>query len=290
MMSCNACNSNNSRLIFKKNGQVLLKCAACGLVFREVMPTESQLSALYTEALFKDEARLHYYIEDQLTNALNARANSLLVRQHKKEGRILDVGSAFGSFLETMERQGWDVWGNELSRFAAEYTQGRVLGRVTQGDFLAADLPRDYFDAVTMWDFIEHVPNPFANLAKANELLKKGGLLFISTGDIGSMLARILGEHWKLLKPDQHLFYFGYPSIQRLLERAGFSVVAKMHRGRYFNFEYLLRSSEQEYKNKAVRIICRVLLRVKKRLRLLPPRIYINLGDIMTVVAMKLKQ
>ena len=59
---------------------------------------------------------------------------------------------------------------------------------------------------------------------KAYEVLKPGGRLFLTTGDIGSWVARIQGPRWRLIHPPTHLHYFSKATITRLLTGLGFSV------------------------------------------------------------------
>lgn len=286
MRSCNICRDSVPSYLFKKNGYKIVKCENCGLVFRSTLPTDDELKSLYSENLFADEVRKNYYMEDEDTNTTNAAANLKITERYKRNGRILDVGCGFGTFLSVAEKNGWEVWGNEISRYAAEYAGKKVKAKIYSGDFLKEELPKEYFDVITMWDFIEHVCDPFENILRARKLLFKSGTLFISTGDIASFLAKILGKHWKLVKPEQHLYYFSPESISQLLAKAGFEVIEIMHRGRYFNLEYLIKSSKREYHGRAAKAFCNTFLGLKK-VRLLPKRVYINFGDIMTITARK---
>jgi hypothetical protein len=74
------------------------------------------------------------------------------------------------------------------------------------------------------WDYIEHWIDPSGDVRAAGELLRTGGALALSTGDIGSLLARLSGRRWHLLTPRHHNFYFSVPTMRRLLERAGFTI------------------------------------------------------------------
>jgi hypothetical protein len=81
----------------------------------------------------------------------------------------------------------------------------------------------DTYDVVTMWDVVEHLADPRAELEAAFSLLAPGGALHLSTIDASSRVARVMGRHWPWLM-DMHLYYFDRRSVSRLLEQAGFRV------------------------------------------------------------------
>jgi SAM-dependent methyltransferase len=86
-------------------------------------------------------------------------------------------------------------------------------------------LPQGAFDVVCMWDTIEHLPGPARFVSRAAEALRPGGHLFLTTGDIGSLNARLRGSGWRQIHPPTHLNYFSRETMRRLLERYGFEVV-----------------------------------------------------------------
>ena len=64
------------------------------------------------------------------------------------------------------------------------------------------------FDVIVMLDVIEHVPDPRETLALCEKHLNPGGIVVITTGDFGSLPARLLGARWRLMTPPQHLWFF----------------------------------------------------------------------------------
>jgi hypothetical protein len=62
-------------------------------------------------------------------------------------------------------------------------------------------------------------------------VLKPGGFLFLTTGDIGSLIARVKRERWRLFHPPTHLHYFSRSTIARLLATAGLQVVKTRYVG-----------------------------------------------------------
>lgn len=89
------------------------------------------------------------------------------------------------------------------------------------------------FDVVCAWDTIEHLARPADYVQKAALLMPPGGVLALTTGDIGSLNARLRGPRWRLIHPPTHLHYFSVPSMTRMLDRLGFDVIHTAHIGSY---------------------------------------------------------
>ena len=158
-----------------------------------------------------------------------------------EKGRILDVGCAMGFFVDVAEDAGWSAYGLDISEHAVERARVRHGDRVERGTFPEANPPADEFDAITMWDYLEHTQNPRQELSRALDLLSEGGLLALTTPDVRTWPAKIMGHRWMHLKPQEHLFYFSRRTLRRLLEEAGFSVLDIRSAGKFVSLELLLR-------------------------------------------------
>lgn len=100
-------------------------------------------------------------------------------------------------------------------------------------------LPEDRYDAVTMVDFIEHVPQPYEAVLKARRVLAPGGLLCLVTPDIRSVAARLMGKRWWHFRP-AHLGFFTGRSLDVLMERAGLRIIQRKKYAWTFSASYLL--------------------------------------------------
>lgn len=137
------------------------------------------------------------------------------------EGRsLLDIGAYCGYFLDVAREGGFVPEGLELSTWAAD--RARSLGFPVHGETLADRAASGAaYDTVTMWDVIEHMADPRAELTTAFALLRPGGTFYLSTVDVGSLLARAMGRRWPWLM-EMHLHYFDRSTIVRLLREVGF--------------------------------------------------------------------
>jgi len=223
---CNLCQREcKSELLYRVNNYDIVRCCECGLVF---VPSEvrSRLNAadVYTAEYFEGGVRDGYagYRASENTARLQARRALKRIRRYKCSGALLEIGCAYGFFLLEASHT-FGVQGVEASDYAAEQARSRGLD-VRVGDFFTLSLPDNHFEVVCLFDCIEHLTDPMACLQKINLLLKPGGLAAITTGDIGSLYARISRSRWRLMTPPQHLFFFSVDTLTKLLRKAGFEI------------------------------------------------------------------
>src|SRR5262249_25125436 len=100
------------------------------------------------------------------------------------------------------------------------------------------------FDVITMWDLLEHVPDPISFLREAASLLKAGGLLFAKVPNLDSMQARVFRSRWPLLLPE-HLNYFNAGSLQVCGAKAGLRWVGSRQHSVAFSLGYILYRLQQ---------------------------------------------
>lgn len=267
----------------------LVKCVDCGLVRAKKIPPADELRRLYSESYFKssNSGALGYddYAADRvkIEKTFQRRMQEIeTLLQHK--GRLLDVGCATGFSLEVANRLGWETKGVEISEYACELARTIRGTGVFCGQLEEADFPPESFDVVTMWDYLEHCPNPAKELEQVNRLLKGGGLLALTTPDISSLVARFSGTRWMGIKQGEHLFYFSRSTITRLLSKYHFEPVRITYVGKYVDVGFFIRRTG--IYSSAVQ---RLLERLARTLGIRNRVIYVNPFDIMLVYATKMK-
>lgn len=144
--------------------------------------------------------------------------------------------------------------------------------------------PERKFDAITMFDVIEHVRAPRADLTKIKQLLAPGGALLVITPDSGSFYARLLGKHWHLIVPPEYINLFNRRSLSCLLDDVGFEILEIKLPPKSFTIEYILHTLLRWQKFSFWNWLLKL---VKKCPALAEFRLPLNLGDNMLILARK---
>jgi hypothetical protein len=135
---------------------------------------------------------------------------------------------------------------------------------------------------VTLWDVIEHLPDPKTHIKNIAYLLKPGGIIALTTGDIESLASRICGAKWHLMTLPEHLFFFSKKGIRLLLESFGLELIHLSYPMDYYTVDYLF-----ERGTKSLRIGLNYRKHPKLRTFLSRYIVPFSLVDIMFVVARK---
>jgi 2-polyprenyl-3-methyl-5-hydroxy-6-metoxy-1,4-benzoquinol methylase len=159
-----------------------------------------------------------------------------LLHQFGKQGKLLDVGCATGVFLALARDAGWEPYGVDISSYATAFAQERLaLKNVMAGTLREVHFPAAFFDAVTLLDVFEHLPEPLTELYEIHRILKKGGLLLINTPNEQSLLRRVarllyLGSLGKLTYPVEKLYHayhlcsYTQERLEGVLKDCGFTI------------------------------------------------------------------
>jgi 2-polyprenyl-3-methyl-5-hydroxy-6-metoxy-1,4-benzoquinol methylase len=148
-------------------------CPKCGLYFRDPAPSQTQIIASYNEGKnyewWQDELEIRTYLWRKRIN---------LILPHQSHGRLLDIGTGDGFFLNFVPDT-FDVVSTEISTTGVTYARNRGHDTLL-GDFMSLDFEPASFDVITLWHVLEHVPDPGAMLDKIARILKPGGLLAVA--------------------------------------------------------------------------------------------------------------
>jgi 2-polyprenyl-6-hydroxyphenyl methylase/3-demethylubiquinone-9 3-methyltransferase len=197
------------------------------------------------------------YIETQLqANAQRFQHQVEVFKQHlsMKHAKVLDIGCGGGLFLSLLKQQGADVTGIELNDSRAYYAVTKhglgIYKHPIESEFWQKGYA-NYFDAVTLWDVIEHVNYPHQTLQSAANVLKTGGLLLIDTPcrdsfyhQVGELTYRLSGGRLPTFLNamySSHLFghkqIFSTGEMRGLFESVGLEVI-DLHKFHELSFPY----------------------------------------------------
>lgn len=204
--------------------EILLKCPNCGFVTASLDAPE-KVRRLYEGDYFTG-GEYRDYRDDEAFFKRNFRRRLKQLRRRCAGGRLLEIGAAYGFFLD-LARMHFNVIGFEVNAEAARHARDAFGADVRTEDFLGASLSDigGPVDVTVMWDVLEHLERPDRYLEHVRVLSKPGALLYITTGDIGSCVARLRGRKWRMIHPPSHLHYFTRSTLSRLLANHGFHVI-----------------------------------------------------------------
>jgi 2-polyprenyl-3-methyl-5-hydroxy-6-metoxy-1,4-benzoquinol methylase len=192
---------------------------SCGLVRVDPFPTKEQLDRYYRQVYNQYRYSFNVPLSDPSRRKLRYLK---AVEKFHPRGRLLDVGCAYGHFLENARFNGWRVEGVEPLNDARILAQSRF--RLTVHETIDS-APTGVFDAVTLWHVIEHLPAPQETLRSLHARLVRGGILALATPNIESLSAHITGASWGWLSPPDHVILYSRRTLALLLEQSGFEVL-----------------------------------------------------------------
>ncbi|HIH04910.1 TPA: class I SAM-dependent methyltransferase [Candidatus Woesearchaeota archaeon] len=289
---CNLCRADSSRTAMRIDGFSIVQCGKCGLKYVNPRLKEGVLHRIYDEEYYRNTAfrgsdAVFYgygeYLKDEQDIKATFRRRMDVIGRLVRKGNLLDVGCATGFFLEVAKERGWKVQGLELSRFAYGYAKRKRNLPVINRTLEQANFREGTFDAVTIFDVIEHLPDPKRTVAEIHRVLRKGGIVAITTPDIGSLVARLLGKKWEeVRRVREHIYFFSEETLRKMLESVGFEVLKVETAGRYFSVK-----SAVERGKLYSRPVFSVVEALAKAFGLMGRKVYVDPRYKMTIYARK---
>ena len=103
-----------------------------------------------------------------------------------RPGRLLELGSASGSYLASMKALGWDVTGVEPDRASAARASAAIGRPVLCAGVEDVEFDPRSYDLICAWMTFEHLHDPVETFRRCHTWLKSGGWLAFSVPDCGS--------------------------------------------------------------------------------------------------------
>lgn len=242
---CLVCRSADARRLYELTLFSIYRCGSCGQVYQHPLPTEAEIRELFAQLYTTGEGSVpelrDYYgfcYEDDAGNPLVQLYERWLDRLEARvrPGRLLDIGCGTGLFLQVARRRGWEPYGVDECEEALDYARSKFGLEVAQGEFSELPLGGRRFDAITLWDIVEHAREPVALLAEVRRRLAPGGVVGLSTPNQRSILEAVAGPLYRmtggrLRAPlekfyiEQHFLYFTPETLRGALARAGLEAV-----------------------------------------------------------------
>jgi 2-polyprenyl-3-methyl-5-hydroxy-6-metoxy-1,4-benzoquinol methylase len=234
-VACEICGDDRTRPIAARTDLFLggdtlfymVECRQCGAVYQTPRPTPEAMGQFYpsTYQQYTPSVQTESWLR-RIDRRYGLRKRCTMVTRHVERGRLLDVGCATGDFLGEMKRQpGWCVMGIEPSEHAARYAQEHLSVPVVNGTLNGAPFADGSFNAITMWDVLEHVYDPRTVIAETARLLCPGGILVVNHPNLRSIDRRIFGRWWLGYELPRHLHLFPASLLSQLMGEHGLEEV-----------------------------------------------------------------
>jgi 2-polyprenyl-3-methyl-5-hydroxy-6-metoxy-1,4-benzoquinol methylase len=242
---CRLCAREGLELLFVVRGCLLARCRRCDLTQVVDRISDAEMRKIYSPAYFSHEK----YRDHGGLNRENRSRLRLVQRFIKNpDARILEAGCGTGDFM-AIAKHTYGISGFDLSQHAvriARRTNAEIADNIWCSGLDEVELPGCHFDAVCLWDVIEHLWDFKPICKKLMDSLKPGGFLFLSTPDTRSLMGRALGRFWHLMTPPEHVSFLSPISLSHLFEDClNSAVVYSTARGKWVNLRFALRKIQR---------------------------------------------
>ena len=218
---CPLCGSNASRHLFDAVDHTygnlgrwsIVRCAECGLGYQNPRIPPQEIGRYYPESYYPHSVR------QGGIRRFGTYAAMRVIHPPHQNASLLDVGCGSGAFVALCIERGWLAEGFDVDPRAGQDARQAGARVVNAENLSAARYPDAYFDAVTMWDCLEHMPDPMEQLREARRILKPEGRLYIGVPDLDSWPSRFFKENWHHVDAPVHYTYWSTRALERAAQK-----------------------------------------------------------------------
>ncbi len=233
---CPVCNANNFSPFltctdfFVSNEEFKIKqCSNCGFKITENIEDEKNIGRYYQSEKYIS----HSNTTKGLVNSVYHRVRKYMLKRKRRlveksatlqNGKLLDVGTGTGFFLNEMREYGWQVTGIEKSDDARKFakTEFNLDNLPTEELF---KLKENEYDVISLWHVLEHIHQLNENMDTFSRLLKKDGKLIIAVPNHNSYDAKHYKQFWAAYDVPRHIWHFAPSQMKQFGEKHGFKLL-----------------------------------------------------------------
>jgi SAM-dependent methyltransferase len=198
----------------------VVRCRSCGLVRSDPVLEADGLAKLYRASTFD------YGDELEGLRATYGRALERVAKLVPERAGLLDIGTGSGFVLELARDRGWtDIRGVEPSEDAIAKARPDIRPMISPDVMRPGSFERASFDAVTMFQVLDHMPDPVGLLDECRRVLRPSGVMLAFNHNVTAWSARLLGERSPIIDVE-HTYLYSPRTIRALFDRSGFEVVS----------------------------------------------------------------
>lgn len=221
--ACPNCSGGGKIKELSKDHLELVRCKDCDLVYVDPIFNEEHYKNAYKSQEYQQVVRdlgeeSHCY----RVQRFGVERVEVMKKYLRSVGPpcFLDIGCSTGFVVEAARLAGWDAQGIDLNPSAVEF--GRRRGLELQNIALQdLDAQSATFDAIGLFDVLEHVVEPKKLLERSIYLLKPGGIIFLYVPNYDSASRLLMGKEAHFIWPTHHLTYFTPITVKKFIESMG---------------------------------------------------------------------
>jgi 2-polyprenyl-3-methyl-5-hydroxy-6-metoxy-1,4-benzoquinol methylase len=209
----------------------ICKCLKCGFTFTQDYPEESETSRYYES----EEYISHSDSKKGITGKAYQFIRNIMLNRKKRivrkmtglsTGRILDIGSGTGYFLNAMKKSGWQIQGIEISSGAREYAASKFKIDTINPEKITT-LSSGSYDCITLWHVLEHFHEPYKFMEEISRLINTEGVVIIALPNSNSFDSEYYGKKWAAYDVPRHLWHFNPSTFALFAAKNNFSITEK---------------------------------------------------------------
>lgn len=222
-IACPVCGANSFAFLFKKQNESFVRCESCTLVMINPRPIFKDVLNTYNNLYSRN-----YAIKGEKKLRRCRRWVGRVKRKYIKHGRWLDVGCSVGFVVKAANEAGFEGYGVDVEDWGIKYGRDTLqLQNLEQGTLEEQKYPDQFFQVISLYDVIEHVPDLNSLTKELKRILAIAGVIDIITPDISHWRTPGNLSTWDEIKPSEHLYYFNGKTLSLLLEKHGLEIVKK---------------------------------------------------------------
>ena len=214
---CPTCGNKKAKKLFRKNGGEYGYCNYCDHIFLLKSLKPEHLIEFYKNYP-TSSLDWHKNESDFYNRIYNSGLD--LISPYQGAGNLLDIGCSSGYFLSIASSRGYTTFGIEPNKLESSYAKDNgvnIIGSTID------DIPENLkFNAVTMWDVLEHIDSPSNFISRLKSILNPGGVVYIQVPTSESLAARIMRDKCNMFDGIEHLTLFSRKSLMRCFSNCGF--------------------------------------------------------------------
>ena len=223
---CVLCGGRKGELFLSwKEGYELFSCPVCDAVSANVAADSRHVDDVYNNEIyyqkFKDEILKHYEYRKNTQGEERFKYVVSRLKLNPKKAKVLDVGCGAGYFVSVLKEKGVEAKGLEVNPAQVRYCKEQGLN--VEGNDLSEEKD-GFYDAITMFDVLEHLSDPVATFKTVMKKLKPGGFLVAYTPNIHSLAYELMGSDQNTLLPFEHFCFYSKPAFNFLAKKSGMRI------------------------------------------------------------------